>query len=630
MKYLFIFLLLFFSPGAFAQYPANIDSIYFTERKTEWKEVADFTNGIINDSIFGIVFNGKKYQRVDLNTTSFNAQSLMVKADGTDMSARLNRLFSNSRINEIVIDQQTGPDIGISDDIDLKDKTLKFTGFTRLKRLSGNPAIKNGTISAPMYARIADTLINFFNIQTGDGNFYPQWVGAKADGVTNDMRYWQKAADVAVANKLQFVIPSGISYINGTFTFKTNGTLIGNEGSRIVAGTSTQFTYDGGCDNVKIGNINIKINPGAGSKNLFHLGDASVSSNSLVFENNVINARRKGGTTVGVKNTSDVIIRHNIIDSSCNKGIAIVDVNRADISFNRVRNSGRAGIAVEHGVRNATIHHNWASGSGQNTKFTDGVYDIYGPNNEYISFENNYAETGELNADGISRNHILYRFQGFKHLVFKNNVGVSTSNYLLYAVRFANRDSYMSSDVDASGNEIYIKGYYDKVINFQGVWDAQYTNYKIRIDSSASGPGSYIFYVQNEPRVDMVRNLSLTGGTVTLSGKKSYLFGYLTDIKSVDFSGTVFTGNRQNLYTQNSRKTIQRFKWVGGKINSAISPGGRIITINNNLRSVQISGLNIEKAGNLFWSIIPGYTGDAIIRGNIINGTIAPEVGGDK
>src|SRR5690606_213989 len=63
---------------------------------------------------------------------------------------------------------------------------------------------------------------------------------------------------------------------------------------------------------------------------------------------------------------------------------------------------------------------------------------------------------------------------------------------------------------------------------------------------------------------------------------------------------------------------IENLRWMGGNVGAA-----QALTINNNIRSVQILGLNYKRtdASTTMWALQSGgYTGTAIIKNNLING----------
>lgn len=627
-KCLFLFALTFASLHTFAQYPETSERLYFTKSKTEWVEVADFTNGITNDSIFGITFNGKKYQRIDLNTTSFNAQSLMIRADGTDMSSRLNRLFDNQRVSEIVIDQQDGGDIGLVGDIDLKGKILRFNGSNKFKRLSGNPDVKNGIIIAPPNAQIADTLISFSNIKTGDGNFYPTWLGSKADGATNDIRFWQKSADVAADNNLLFTVPPGVHFLYGALNLKKRGSIVSQPGAKINIREGTQFLVS---DSVLIKDNDIEVTASGSNNSIIYRAASGDTAYGVKITGNKIQAHRRGSIAIALRKVSGALVENNWIDSSNNKGIEIGDASDVNINRNHVTNSGRSGICLASNIRRAYVRHNYGKGSAQNLNLNDGIFDIYGPNVETVVFEGNYAE-----ASGPSYNsnllHICFRFQGFKGLTAFNNTAVSNSDYLVYAFRFGNRDSYISEDVDAFNNKIYIKGKYGSIISIQGVKNVKFTDYLIDLDSATATPttSSYAFRVATEPGLlDTVQYLNLTGGTIRSFNKNFYFLYNTAVINSIDMSGTDIFGMKDGLIPASTTYNINSLKWVGGRLRSTISGTSNSIYITNVIRSIQLMGLSVENSNSdNMWSLASGYDGTAIIQGNVVNGKRARESGG--
>jgi len=127
-KIIILSAIIVFALNAKAQYPSTSEHIYFTGSKTDWVEVTEFTDGIVNDSIRGIVWGGKKFQRKDLNSTIFSAQSVGIRADGTDQTDLINKLLGKTYVSGLIMDVAGGGKITVNGNINAGGRTLYFNG----------------------------------------------------------------------------------------------------------------------------------------------------------------------------------------------------------------------------------------------------------------------------------------------------------------------------------------------------------------------------------------------------------------------------------------------------------------------------------------------------------------------
>lgn len=561
--------------------------------------------------------NGDTLKRIR-NAGAVTAEELNILPNGSDMTSQINTVMAISAIKEVRFVSDSSRSITVSGSANFQGKSLVFGNGMNIV---GSGTITNAVVDASDYAHIFDTTLSFTNLKSTSGYLTPQMFGAKGDGVTDDLGYWKKAAQIAADNGLKFVIPSGSSYINGVLNFKTNGSLIGAVGSRIKMGANAAFRFSSQTDNVTIENNNIEVVSGGVNQDIINLGIDGVMSYGLVIKNNIIQAHRRSSSSIVVQFVDGVLIQGNRIDSSYNKGIEFRTVNNSTIMNNYVTNSGRSGIVVHSGSSNVSVINNTSINSAQNLNFNDGAFDVYGGNNYNLRIDGNYGEVGG-DTYGGGQLHNIFRIQGANGLQFNNNTAVSKSTHLLYAIRFASRDSAFMRNIQASGNTVRIMGggNYDRIISFQDVYNASFKNYRIIIDSNASAASSpAVFFFSTGAFIDTIGTVDLSGGEIIGNGKLFSVFGHDTPIKRLIFNNTTVTGLTRDWYQTAVAKDIENMQWIGGNISSTT-----ILRINNNIKSALVSGINYRNSSsNSMWTVQTSYTGKALIKHNIVNGMVA-------
>ena len=592
------------------------------DRKEPWYKISGVASSLIDGIRYKIV-SGDTLMRG--SGSSFRAEELGIYANGSNMSSLVQAAFNYDFVNLIKIDPDSGRVYTLNGTINAHGGSMSFDNDGRL---TGAAIIDSLIFTAGDYSYIFDTTLTFTNLSSSTGYITPNQLGAKMDGVSNDIRYFVLGHKISAENGLEFRVPAGTFYISGTFPLLSNGSLIGAEGSKINANPGTAFTFNGQMiHDLKIINNDFElIGSGTTNTSFFNLGTTGDSSYNIIFKENKIQAHRWGNYTVYVTGLRDSRFEGNEIDSSYNGSMYFEECWDTWIGGNRVTNAGRSGISGYRHNKRLNIYKNFVTGFSQNIDLTDGGIDLYGPDNEDITVEGNIVNTGDSSLDG-NFNHIPFRFQGFRRLKVINNTAICKSQYLLYAYRFSNRDDYESQDVEAYGNSAYITGYYSRVVSFQGTRNITFRNYHLKVATTAT-PSSdpYMFYVADIPLVDTVRTLDLGGGDINMNGKAGTLLAWDTPVKDIIMSGTKVDSLNGNTYLYSTAFAAQSFTWLGGSINSTFSSS--LFRIYNVVRAFNIQNLTITKSNSILWNVEAGYNGVVIPAYNIINGRIASVIGG--
>ena len=621
-KFLILFVATFSILSAHAQYKDSAAIVWLKLIKADFVEVDGFTDGVTNDSIRGVVISGKYFQAKDLKSTVFSTTRLRIAADGSNQITQLKKVLSIPYITGIELDAQNGGTIvATGSTIDFYGKRIISRGGTILKADS----IANISVYAPADVQLFDSTTKVGNLVSGTNMVSPKWWGAKGDGTTDDLKYFQKAADVAADSKISFLAPLGTYFMDGSLTLKTNGSLVSARGAKINAGQKFTILLADGAKNVKIEDNDIEMFATSGTEgNIIALGDTSGTQvRDILIKGNKIKAHRIGGTAIVIRNAYNVRVLDNEIDSTDNKGIEFRSVINGEIIGNTTTNNGRSGIAIHSYTNNVKILHNTIKGTAQNLNFFDGGIDVYATGNYNIWIEDNYIETGDSSLDG-NLNHSLLRVQGLQDGHINNNTFVSTSPYLLYPIRFSSRDSVFTKNIQASGNIIHLKAgsHYNRIVSIQDVENLSFTDYHLIIDSIGvtSEAAPVMFYVSGGSYLDSVKNLNFRNGDIKANGNPIRLLGYATPIKNIDFSSTDVDGMSIQWYTNTATQDIENVRWIGGDIRT-----NQTLAISNNIKSIQVIGLNYKRTDgvNTMWSLQSGYTGTAIIKNNILNGNFA-------
>lgn len=237
MKYILtLFCLISF---AFAQDTIDSSRVsFFRKSKTEWREVNNFSTGVVNDSVRGIIVSSVRFERVDLRSTVFNAQELGIFSDGSDQSATITKQLNRSYVKKIIFSQNGGGTITINSAITIPaGKNIEIDGVT----LDGSGSINfnNNIVEADPDKVIFGSTITVTNIKTKNYLLPARWFGAVADGATDNYSFFNKAQSAAGLG-MTVQIARGDHRINSAFTQTVS--FFGDPGSLVKYNTASVAT----------------------------------------------------------------------------------------------------------------------------------------------------------------------------------------------------------------------------------------------------------------------------------------------------------------------------------------------------------------------------------------------------
>ncbi len=178
------------------------------------------------------------------------AADLGILANGTDQTAALNMIFSNSAYAGVIIDFSPPAAVTISGTLNCQGKQLIFTPGSYI---TGAGTISNCVINAGYRQKCFDitssiVFISLTNCSTNTSKFSVQWYGAPV-GSADTLNAIQKSLDMVVANPLikTVFIPEG-SYIinNPLLIYSWNGTNYAQVCIRMEGETSFWQSSTGG------------------------------------------------------------------------------------------------------------------------------------------------------------------------------------------------------------------------------------------------------------------------------------------------------------------------------------------------------------------------------------------------
>ena len=175
-----LFALLFFAKiDINGQYfPDTAKTFFATTSQTDWIEVTTFPPWASNDSISGVTVGGINYVRRDMRTTTFDAQSVGILANGSDMSSRIIRVLNNSKVQKLIFTSNGNGIIIINSDITIPSgKNIEIDGVI-LKGTSGIKLDINNNIV------IVVQQVRMLKDQGGDATFVRADVSQAEDNET--------------------------------------------------------------------------------------------------------------------------------------------------------------------------------------------------------------------------------------------------------------------------------------------------------------------------------------------------------------------------------------------------------------------------------------------------------------
>ncbi len=188
MKKLIIFFAIAFCvTKSFTQtvtFPSEGTNIFGTISMSDWVQVDTFQISQM-DSIRYLRIGGVNYVNKNFKSTTWDAMSLRLFANGSDQTARLTYLLTtkSSFIRKIRVTQQFTGNFVINGNVSIPTGVeLEFdgVGITGTGSLNG----AGGLVSGSPHVQIFDTTFTASNIKTPYGYFPATWFGYKADAST--------------------------------------------------------------------------------------------------------------------------------------------------------------------------------------------------------------------------------------------------------------------------------------------------------------------------------------------------------------------------------------------------------------------------------------------------------------
>lgn len=588
---------------------------------TGWIKTTAFLPWQTNDSLTGVMFNGSPYVRVFSSSRLFTTQELLIVADGTDQSARLNYVLSKTFVKGVMVDANNGDDYTISSSVNWKNKLLIMSGTMKIK---GSGIIDSAVIQAPANVHVFDTTLVFTNSRSNSNYLTLDNFGGKGDSIVNNYRYLQKMIDLRASNFFDIVMPFGNYYYNGTNILKSNVSITGWAGVKVSPAAGSQWSFnDATLRNVFIGNFDFELSNSGTNADFFNFNTMrgqTPSENINVF-NITMQMHREGGIPVMFQNIVNSYITNVEVDSSASVSIQLNKCVNVKVNNCRVLNSGRSGIAVSDSCTNNYIQGNYVDGFMQFIELTDGGIDSYGPANIGNYFIGNIVHTGTLSFNNAI-GHTLFRNQGGTSNTWVGNKGYSNSQYLLYGARDANRNEYIGYGNMWIDNEITIYGNVSRAVSVQGVIDFKWIGGKIEIDSSATTTGTPTFFRFSSGVQDTLKNVTITGVKLIANGKEMYTLDWDLPVNGIHMN-QVECIRHNNSFFVTSRTSVVAGLHIDGLVYNTTATTNPF-PLNDIITSFSLTNSDFDKNGSTFYTT-SGFSGQAAIRSNFINNVLADD-----
>ena len=561
-----LFALLFFAKiDINGQYfPDTAKTFFATTSQTDWIEVTTFPPWASNDSISGVTVGGINYVRRDIRTTTFDAQSVGILANGSDMSSRIIRVLNNSKVQKLIFTSNGNGIIIINSDITIPSgKNIEIDGVI-LKGTSGIKLdINNNIVIADINKQIFDTSLRVSNINTNiNGNIVPSpWFGLKADSITDNIIYITRASSSTPKN-FYIGLPQGKTMIGSTLNITKSIMGMGiNKSSSLIYNTSASGTglklSTINADSLKICNITF-----SGSNKCYE---------ALEFANNY-------------------------------KGVEISNCTFRDLEQQGSELSNTAGVLLQNGNDGAWIHHNYFTAiNAKNNGVARGIRGTGTTSPKRCIIEYNIfdgiSNTGSASLDSdqivwqdyTDSAGLVIRFNDHYN-VYKRAVKIQSPGVLVQGERIWST-AYKSSIVSNSAISLYAKQT-QAIDNY--IYDGAYENGAIE---AGVGDGT--------PTQDVIiRNNYIRSGTTGSQSARRGIVVYGTNNKSIAVEyNTIYNGDR-GIYIAGGGRGLSI---VGNKIYNTTDNSILIAPINtypNNWNyGVQIIGNYVFKCSQAAYAI---------------------------
>ncbi|MBP1990966.1 right-handed parallel beta-helix repeat-containing protein [Paenibacillus eucommiae] len=270
---------------------------------------------------------------------------------------------------------------------------LDFPEHIRLILDPGATLAPDSTVTVKIMGRVEAKVQQIFSgagevlVQgTLNAQVYPQWWGAKGDGITDDTAAIQKAADAASSLK------GKVFFSQGTYLFSTNIRLKDNtslEGESAVLKAAPGVNDIGimaqNCSNIRISHLTIEMNnpgaPGQSGNPTQHVGikiisNGKTSSGFTISHVTVKHTKGYGIWLQGLPDgnpvahlaqstytVDDVLIEHVTVESS-HMGIVVAEGRRVEVSNCKVSKCLDSGILLYHCSDYSMVNNNCSSNAG--------------------------------------------------------------------------------------------------------------------------------------------------------------------------------------------------------------------------------------------------------------------------
>jgi len=410
MKKLITIFIFFFSTKAFAQIPDTAGTFFARASQTEWIEYAgSFPPWAANDSITGVTVSGKNYVRKDMRSTTFDAQSVGIFANGSDMAARIRYVLSNSAVRKLRFSSNSGGNIIINSSVTVPaGKTIEVDGVM----LTGSGSINFGgnTLIGDPGQQLFDTSLTVTNARGANGYFYASWYGIQP-GTSDCYKYLSMSQGACLPGQT-VKFPDGSFQLNREFTatksFEGSYRTVIQYNPSATATAISMWTL--AADSISTRNIAF-----VGSSKAVTGVECASGYKSLLIEGNDFSGMDQNGSETG--NVQGILVRSN------NPNLVIRNNNFGTINAKNTGISRSIKCSGTSGTKNMKIYDNvfeatTNTGAGSNWD-CDNIYiesytDSIGAQIYNNHFKNVNKRGIKLSASGIVVRNNLFESERWK------------------------------------------------------------------------------------------------------------------------------------------------------------------------------------------------------------------------